>query len=148
MRTSIHHQSEAQPPNGPLTAATSPDTPSTCPARQSSLHQLICERRSKRRGTAAFPCTQMGAARTPGDASISRRTSSIGRGEIPSSANHGVLCEATLSTCINSIWLRVTGGSGSISAIHASACQTANGIGTSLASMPAWLRRWPRARPP
>jgi poly(hydroxyalkanoate) depolymerase family esterase len=27
MRTSFHHQSEAQPPNGPLTAATSPDTP-------------------------------------------------------------------------------------------------------------------------
>jgi hypothetical protein len=34
MRTSFHHQSEAQPPNGPLTAATSPDTPSTCPATQ------------------------------------------------------------------------------------------------------------------
>ena len=28
MRTSFHHQSEAQPPNGTLTAATSPDTPS------------------------------------------------------------------------------------------------------------------------
>ncbi len=28
MRTSFHHQSEAQPLNGPLTAATSPDTPS------------------------------------------------------------------------------------------------------------------------
>jgi hypothetical protein len=28
MRTSFHHQSEAQPPNGPLAAATSPDTPS------------------------------------------------------------------------------------------------------------------------
>jgi hypothetical protein len=25
MRTSFHHQSEAQPPNGPLTAATSPE---------------------------------------------------------------------------------------------------------------------------
>ena len=37
MRTSLHHQSEAQPPNGPLTAATSPDTPSTCPASQSCL---------------------------------------------------------------------------------------------------------------
>ena len=37
MRTSFHHQSEAQPPNGPLTAATSPDTPSTCPATQSGL---------------------------------------------------------------------------------------------------------------
>jgi hypothetical protein len=31
MRTSFHHQSEAQPPNGPLTAATSPDTPSPEP---------------------------------------------------------------------------------------------------------------------
>jgi hypothetical protein len=28
VRTSFHHQSEAQPPNGTLTAATSPDTPS------------------------------------------------------------------------------------------------------------------------
>ena len=35
MRTSFRHQSEAQPPNGPLTAATSLDTPSTCPATQS-----------------------------------------------------------------------------------------------------------------
>jgi hypothetical protein len=40
MRTSFRHQSEAQPPNGPLTAATSPDTPSTCPAGQSGLHRL------------------------------------------------------------------------------------------------------------
>jgi hypothetical protein len=37
MRTSFRHQSEAQPPNGPLTAATSPDTPSICPATQSGL---------------------------------------------------------------------------------------------------------------
>ena len=37
MRTSFHHQSEAQPPNGPLTAATSPDTPSLTPATQSRL---------------------------------------------------------------------------------------------------------------
>jgi hypothetical protein len=35
MRTSFHHQSEAQPPNGPLTAATSPDTPSPGPTTQS-----------------------------------------------------------------------------------------------------------------
>jgi hypothetical protein len=35
MRTSFHHQSEAQPPNGRLTAATSPDTPSAAPASQS-----------------------------------------------------------------------------------------------------------------
>ena len=34
MRTSFHHQSEAQPPNGPLTAATSPDTPSPGPTTQ------------------------------------------------------------------------------------------------------------------
>ena len=32
MRTSFHHQSEAQPPNGTLTAATSPDTPSHMPS--------------------------------------------------------------------------------------------------------------------
>ena len=31
MRTSFHHQPEAQPPNGTLTAATSPDTPSHMP---------------------------------------------------------------------------------------------------------------------
>ena len=35
MRTSFRHQSEAQPPYGPLTAATSPDTPSLTPATQS-----------------------------------------------------------------------------------------------------------------
>ena len=35
MRTSFHHQFEAQPPNGPLTAATSPDTPSAEPTTQS-----------------------------------------------------------------------------------------------------------------
>jgi hypothetical protein len=35
MRTSFHHQSEAQPPNGPLTAATSPDTPSPGPTTHS-----------------------------------------------------------------------------------------------------------------
>jgi non-ribosomal peptide synthetase component E (peptide arylation enzyme) len=33
MRTSFHHQSEAQPPNGPLTVATSPDT-ARFPARE------------------------------------------------------------------------------------------------------------------
>jgi hypothetical protein len=32
MRTSFRHQSEAQPPNGPLTAAASPDTPSHMPS--------------------------------------------------------------------------------------------------------------------
>jgi hypothetical protein len=32
MRTSFRHQSEAQPPNGPLTAAASPDTPSRMPS--------------------------------------------------------------------------------------------------------------------
>src|SRR6266516_601995 len=35
MRTSFQHQSEAQSPNGPLTAATSPDTPSASPTTQS-----------------------------------------------------------------------------------------------------------------
>ena len=35
MRTSFHHQSKAQSPNGPLTAATSPDTPSPGPTTQS-----------------------------------------------------------------------------------------------------------------
>ena len=37
MRTSFHHQSEAQPSNGPLTAATSPDTPSPSPTTQSDV---------------------------------------------------------------------------------------------------------------
>ena len=51
MRTSFHHQSEAQPPNGRLTAATSPDTPSFRPATQSGLHRLKkwhCTARSPR----------------------------------------------------------------------------------------------------
>jgi hypothetical protein len=47
MRTSFRHQSEAQPPNGPLTA-TSPDTPSICPATQSGLPQPRCELGSRR----------------------------------------------------------------------------------------------------
>jgi hypothetical protein len=37
MRTSFHHQSEAQPPNGPLTAASSPDTPSHHPSHAVGL---------------------------------------------------------------------------------------------------------------
>jgi hypothetical protein len=41
MRTSFRHQSEAQPPNGPLTAAASPDTPSLTPATQSALQRLL-----------------------------------------------------------------------------------------------------------
>ena len=40
MRTSFHHQSEAQPPNGPLTAATSPDTPSHMPSHAVGLSQV------------------------------------------------------------------------------------------------------------
>ena len=40
MRTSFHHHSEAQPPNGPLTAATSPDTPSPFPCSLYVLHEL------------------------------------------------------------------------------------------------------------
>src|SRR6266496_5132379 len=39
MRTSFHHQSEAQSPNGPLTAATSPDTPSLSPTTHSYANQ-------------------------------------------------------------------------------------------------------------
>jgi hypothetical protein len=39
MRTSFHHQSEAQSPNGPLTAATSPDTPSPGPTTQSCANR-------------------------------------------------------------------------------------------------------------
>ncbi len=41
MRTSFHHQSEAQPPNGPLTAATSPDTPSLGPTTQSDANRCF-----------------------------------------------------------------------------------------------------------
>jgi hypothetical protein len=37
MRTSFRHQSEAQPPNGPLTAAASPDTPSHMPSHAVGL---------------------------------------------------------------------------------------------------------------
>jgi hypothetical protein len=54
MRTSFHHQSEAQPPNGRLTAATSPDTPSAAPASQSvsnASHMTVAQ---KPRGTARF----------------------------------------------------------------------------------------------
>jgi hypothetical protein len=39
MRTSFHHQSEAQPPNGLLTAATSPDTPSLAPTTHSDTNR-------------------------------------------------------------------------------------------------------------
>jgi hypothetical protein len=47
MRTSFHHQSEAQPPNGPLTAATSPDTPSPTPTGQSVSNAYGIGSRSK-----------------------------------------------------------------------------------------------------
>src|SRR6266516_8107715 len=73
----------------------------------------------------------------PPDASISRSVVSTGRGEIPSSAKPGISGEATLSTCISSTWLRVTGGFGSISAITANVRQAAKGMGTSLAWSPA-----------
>ncbi len=59
MRTSFHHQSEAQPPNGPLTAATSPDTPSTCPARQSVSASAIEGR--KRQGSVPFQLSRVPA---------------------------------------------------------------------------------------
>jgi hypothetical protein len=56
MRTSFRHQSEAQPPNGPLTAATSPDTPSTCPARQFRLCGACPARENwRQRGSAPSP---------------------------------------------------------------------------------------------
>ena len=45
MRTSFHHQSEAQPSNGPLTAATSPDTPSPSPTTQSDVRGDFLNRR-------------------------------------------------------------------------------------------------------
>jgi hypothetical protein len=41
VRTSFHHQSEAQPPNGTLTAATSPDTPSHMPSHAVSLWAMF-----------------------------------------------------------------------------------------------------------
>jgi hypothetical protein len=45
MRTSFRHQSEAQPPNGPLTAAASPDTPSRMPSHAvRSPRASICTR--------------------------------------------------------------------------------------------------------
>jgi len=43
MRTSFHHQSKAQSPNGPLTAATSPDTPSPGPTTQSCANPVSAE---------------------------------------------------------------------------------------------------------
>ncbi len=58
MRTSFHHQSEAQPLNGPLTAATSPDTPSPCPARQCGICGAIsgmCKSPTFRRVMLAHP---------------------------------------------------------------------------------------------
>jgi hypothetical protein len=42
MRTSFRHQSEAQPPNGPLTAATSPDTPSRSHCECASIISFKC----------------------------------------------------------------------------------------------------------
>src|SRR5437868_14316734 len=48
MRTSFRHQSEAQPPNGTLTAATSPDTPSHMPSHAvGSLASAQPERHSR-----------------------------------------------------------------------------------------------------
>jgi hypothetical protein len=41
MRTSFRHQSEAQPPNGPLTAAASPDTPSYMASQPVSLQRHL-----------------------------------------------------------------------------------------------------------
>ncbi len=41
MRTSFHHQSEAQPPNGPLTAATSADTEWSCKGRRAVAGKAV-----------------------------------------------------------------------------------------------------------
>src|SRR6267154_1764902 len=58
-------------------------------------------------------------------------------GEMPSSTNPGISGDDTVSIFIRSTWLRVRGGPGSISEAHASACQTANGIGSSRGARPA-----------
>jgi hypothetical protein len=56
MRTSFRHQSEAQPPNGPLTAAASPDTPShmshvlLAEIRATTLHPSLSDCARSRRG--------------------------------------------------------------------------------------------------
>src|SRR6266480_2896846 len=47
MRTSFRHQSEAQPPNGPLTAAASPDTPSHMPRHAVEITAQITRIRSR-----------------------------------------------------------------------------------------------------
>jgi hypothetical protein len=49
MRTSFHHQSEAEPPNGPLTAATSPDTPSAPWAESLGKFRFYMQRFESRR---------------------------------------------------------------------------------------------------
>ena len=49
MRTSFHHLSEAQPPNGPLTVTTSPDTPSAPPAESLGKFRFYMQRFESRR---------------------------------------------------------------------------------------------------
>jgi hypothetical protein len=75
MRTSFHHQSEAQPPNGPLTAATSPDTPPhlTWPATQSGLPSRMTYCIGFRKGPLA--CLIADAAVTGPHPSIEAQTS-------------------------------------------------------------------------
>jgi hypothetical protein len=51
MRTSFRHQSEAQPPNGPLTAATSPDTPSHMPSHAVPSPRVVIGRRQDKKLT-------------------------------------------------------------------------------------------------
>src|SRR6266480_2641327 len=76
MRTSFHHQSEAQSPNGPLTAATSPDTPSPRPTTQSCAnpefpvstehpHQPQCVALSTAEPNAPESCLQAQNSRPP-----------------------------------------------------------------------------------
>jgi hypothetical protein len=52
MRTSFRHQSEAQPPNGPLTAAASPDTPSYMPSQAVRSPRVVIRAAAKRQDPA------------------------------------------------------------------------------------------------
>jgi hypothetical protein len=56
MRTSFHHQSEAQSPNGPLTAATSPDTLSPGPTTQSCANPEFPVSAEHPRFSGSKPC--------------------------------------------------------------------------------------------
>src|SRR5215510_3176404 len=98
------------------------------------------------RFAAAYPCLNRGSDFRSWNAAdtlferlhnICLSMPSTADGEIASSSKPGIPAEHTVSISINSTWLRVMGGVGSTSAIHAKACQAANGIGTSMRSRPA-----------